>query len=354
MTISQKRFGAVVALAAGLIVLAGCMLVPGKFTSELILHKDGRFTYRYDGEIYLLAMSELAEAGNSFGPGGDDDEEFIAQPCYEDEFDEMEDVEEAELSFFQDGADGDDDGVTRPAVVIATIPVPDDAAEEDEAEVVVDDYEDDYVIKERECTTEELAEQREVYDERMERARKQKEQQAQLMNLFFGGIDPSDPAAADELVKRLKRQRGWKSVVHKGKGLFEVSFEITSTMGHDFVFPTFERFPLNNFILTAAIRDPGSVRIDAPGFAVQGGTGPMGGMMSGMVGAMQIFGDDEEAEAAQSFPELEGTFTLVTDGAILANNTDEGPEQDADGMQRLSWKITPRTRTAPMALIGLD
>ncbi|MXP09146.1 hypothetical protein [Pseudoblastomonas halimionae] len=353
MTVSKKRFGALAALAAGFVVLAGCMMVPGKFASELILHKDGRFTYRYDGEIYLLAMSELAEAGDSFGGGGDDDDEFVAQPCFEDDF--GEEMDESELSGFQDQTTDDD-------VPVVTVRIPDpDTTEEDPdedvmVEVVVEDgdEDEDYGLQERECTTEELAEQREAFDERMERAAKRKEQQAQMMNLFFGGIDPSDPDAADELVKRLERQRGWKSVVHKGNGLFEVSFEITSVMGHDFVFPTFERFPLNNFILTAAVREPGRLRIDAPGFAVQGGTGPMGGVMSGMVGAMQIFGDDEEAEAAESFPELDGTFTLVTDGAILANNTDEGPEEDADGMQRLSWTITPRTRTAPMALIGLD
>lgn len=341
----SKKTGAVALLAAMALVLTGCMLVPGKFTSELELQRDGRFTYRYDGEIYLMAMSQLAEAGQRFGDS--DDKEFVAQPCYEDDWDEDEDekaptIEEAPAEL-----------AARSSLLPATVAV--DPDEEYEAEAPVEE-DDDWVLKERDCTEDELAEQRADYDERMERKKKQAEQQAQMMNLFFGGLDPSDPDSADELVKRLKRQRGWKNVENLGNGKFLVSFELSGAMGHDFVFPTFERFPMNNFLLTAAIRDPNTVRIDAPGFAVQGGEGPMGGMMSGMLGVMQIFGDDKEKDAAEDFPELDGTFAIITDGRILANNTDEGPAEveGRPGMQRLEWVINPRTRSAPMALIALD
>ncbi|MFN9376312.1 MAG: hypothetical protein ACK564_04615, partial [Novosphingobium sp.] len=51
-------------------------------------------------------------------------------------------------------------------------------------------------------------------------------------------------------------------------------------------------------------------------------------------------------------PELNGTLVLTTDGTILANNTDEGPVAGTTG-QRLEWKITPRTTTAPTALVRL-
>lgn len=313
----------VAALVGAVFLLTGCMLVPGKFTSELELYRDGRFTYRYNGEIYLMAMSQLAEAGAMFGENGES--EFIAQPCYVDSAEVEEAV--AELSLF-----------------------PGDPEEDEEA---IDDDDDAPLLKERDCTEDELAEQREEYEQQQARKRKQAEQQAQVMDLFFGGLDPSDPASADELVKRLKRQRGWKNVEHLGDGKFNVEFELSGSMSHDFVFPTFERFPMNNFLLTAAVREPNTVRIDAPGFAVQGGEGPMGGMMSGMIGMMQIFGDEEDQDMAQAVPELDGTFAIITDGRILANNTDEGPSE-VDGKQRIEWVVTPRTRTAPMALIGLD
>ena len=49
---------------------------------------------------------------------------------------------------------------------------------------------------------------------------------------------------------------------------------------------------------------------------------------------------------------MEGTFRIVTDGRILANNTDEGPSEGAGG-QVLEWKVNKRTQSAPMALIQL-
>jgi hypothetical protein len=41
------------ALAAPLL-LAGCLLTPGKFTSKLVLNADRSFTYSYTGEVYAL------------------------------------------------------------------------------------------------------------------------------------------------------------------------------------------------------------------------------------------------------------------------------------------------------------
>jgi hypothetical protein len=53
-------------------------------------------------------------------------------------------------------------------------------------------------------------------------------------------------------------------------------------------------------------------------------------------------------------PIAEGTFTLRTEGQILANNTDEGPQADpANGLTRLDWKVDVRTTAAPTALIKL-
>ena len=49
---------------------------------------------------------------------------------------------------------------------------------------------------------------------------------------------------------------------------------------------------------------------------------------------------------------MEGTFRIVTDGEILANNTDEGPQASAGG-QVLEWTINKRTQAAPMALVRI-
>jgi hypothetical protein len=51
-------------------------------------------------------------------------------------------------------------------------------------------------------------------------------------------------------------------------------------------------------------------------------------------------------------PDIEGTFAVVTDGEILANNTDEGPAADPRG-KKLVWQVDRATATPPTALIRL-
>ncbi len=171
-----------------------------------------------------------------------------------------------------------------------------------------------------------------------------------MTRAMLGGIDPADPAAAQEFAERLQRQAGWESVEYKGDGMFQVNFRIAGKLDYDFVFPTIERLPTFNFFVLAAKRDNGTVRIDAPGFAPQSSGSPFREMMAGMAGATASEGSAEQD--ALSAPELNGTFRIVTDGEILANNTDEGPVETPDGSM-LEWKVTKRTQVAPTALIKL-
>jgi hypothetical protein len=61
----------------------------------------------------------------------------------------------------------------------------------------------------------------------------------------------------------------------------------------------------------------------------------------------------ENADVASlGIPEIDGTFRIVTDGEILANNTEEGP-QASPGGKVLQWHVTKRTTAAPMALVRL-
>ena len=204
---------------------------------------------------------------------------------------------------------------------------------------------DDDGFEERACTEEELAEQRRVWDEAAEARAADKAREAETTRAMLGGIDPADPAAAEELAERLRRQAGWKKVEFKGDGLFEVSFAIAGRLDHDFVFPTIERFPMTNAFVQVVRREGGTVRLDAPGFAAQSGVGPSPAMMAGMASAGS--GPD-----TPKLPELDGVFTLTTDGEILANNTDEGPQQGTAG-QMLEWKVNRRTTSAPTALVKL-
>ena len=284
MSFISRPVRAAALAAASSLALTGCLLSPGAFTSELQVMQNGTFTYSYDGEIQMLALSKLAQMA-------DKPEEFEAE-CYDEEYNE------------------------------------------------------------RECTLAEVNEQRAEWDaEASARAAKQREE-AEDMKAFLGGVDPSNPEAAQELAAKLERQRGWEEVTYKGDGLFDVDFRISGQLTHDFVFPVIEKMQMGNMFVTVIRRDGGQVRVDAPGFAAQGGGNPMQGMMAGMAGLAQM-SEENEGEEPGKIVVPEGTFTIITDGRILANNTDEGPQANARG-QALVWNISPRTEQAPTALIAFD
>jgi hypothetical protein len=301
MTIfSNFRLRAAAVLAGLSLALTGCFITPGKFTSELAITGPDSFTFSYDGEIFFLGLSKLAQMGPSI------DETFMPSECFDQE-----------------------------------------------------------TFETRDCTEAEIAEQRADWEagaaDRIEAKKKEAAQMAAIM----GGIDPSDPKAADELVKLLQRQKGWERVVHNGDGVFDVSYRAAGTLGHDFLFPTIEGFPATNPFVQMIQRKGGQVRINAPGFAVQssdaGGMGGLGAMMGmGSLAGLAAMGaadadkaTGEEAALPPGIPMISGTFTVRAAAGmrILANNTDEGPQAEATG-EMLVWQITPRTAQAPTALIA--
>ncbi|MFA6218351.1 MAG: hypothetical protein WC692_01075 [Erythrobacter sp.] len=275
--------GAALAGASAL-MLTGCLLSPGKFTSELALMKDGSFAYSYDGEIQMLALGKLAEMGKV---------EAFAPSCTDDETHEN-----------------------------------------------------------RDCTEEEAAEQQAEWNAGAEERATKRKKEIEEMKLLLGGIDPSNPQAAQEFAARLERQRGWDKVVYLGDGVFDVDFQISGHLSHDFSFPTVERLPTANAFVTVVLRDDNQLRVDAPAFGSERNGSPMQGMPTGVAGLAQLAAMGEAGEGGRVvLPE--GSFTIVTDGRILANNTDEGPLPHAQG-QALTWSVSPHIAQAPTALIAFD
>lgn len=231
--------------------------------------------------------------------------------------------------------------------MLALSKLAEDAAEEEfEQEPCIDDESGE----ERDCTRSEIAEQKKLWEEGRQERAEQRKRDAEQMRALLGGIDPSDPKAADQLVERLRRQEGWKRVDYKGNGLFDVDFSVTGKLTHDFAFPTIERFPMANPFVQLSLRKDGAVRLDAPAFAAN----PADPMRMMMLGNTPGLGGDD---SKPNLPETSGTFTLTTDGAILANNTDEGPQLATTGKE-LRWTIggSPmgNTPAAPMALVQLQ
>ncbi len=278
-----RRLGALALIVALAAALGACMLSPGKFSAQLDMRKSGDFRFSYTGEIHVLALSKLAESMH--GKAGEV-VTFNSRPCF--------------------SGDGD---------------------------------------TERVCTSEEIAEQKKDWDEQQRATGQRKTREIESMKAMFGGIDPADPRAAEELATRLRRQAGWRRVVHRGEGLFDVEFVIEGRLDHDFTFPTIERFPSANPFVQIMRRADGTVRIDAPGFAPAAAGEPYRGWM-------QAAAVSEGSQRAPRLPEMDGTFVMTTDAEVLANNTDLGPQPFTTG-QRLEWKVNSRSQAAPTALIRL-
>ena len=291
MKVRQTPRAAATALLAALsLLLSGCFITPGKFTSELILTEPDRFTFTYEGEIFFLGLSSLAKMGAAA-------DEFVAEDCYNEQ-----------------------------------------------------------TFEDRECTAAELADQHAAWDANAGMRAAEAAQQAQQMSAMMGGIDPSDPEAAAELTALLLRQKGWNRVEDKGDGLFDVSYSVSGELSHDFMFPVIEGFPTTNPFVQLILRDGDVVRVNAPGFSAGNESNPMSAMMGGMgsMAGMSVMGQSGPGMGEMpEMPVIEGTFTVVTNGIIRANNTDEGSAPTARG-EELQWKISPRTQAAPTALIELS
>ncbi len=199
---------------------------------------------------------------------------------------------------------------------------------------------------ERPCTAAELADQKREWEASRARAREREQSETEKMKAMLGGLDPTDPRSIEEFAARLRRQAGWRAVSYKGEGLFDVDYALSGRLDHDFLFPVIEKFPTTYSFIQVLRRNDGTVRIDAPGFA----SSSSNNMLSSMVfGGMGSFGRDNPATR---LPEMEGSFTVTTDGQVLANNTENGPVA-APGGQQLQWSVNVRSTTAPMALIRL-
>ena len=280
---------AIATLTAALaLLLAACLVLPGKFAATLDIRKDGHFNYTYKGEMLVLGLTKLAETALKAAPPA----KFEPSSCYK------------------------DDGET-----------------------------------ERPCNQTETAQQKTDWDSAQKAAAVKQQQNLETFKKVFGGIDPNDPKAAQELAARMRHQSGWNSVVYKGNGVYDVDISIAGTLDRDFGFPTIERMPGMMPFLVINRRVNGEMRIDSPLMQYAALSMPGGA-------AAQAYEQDKAAKkSGQSapwpdFPQPDGHLTLTTDGVILSNNTEHGPKLVLGGKQ-LDWDISGHTPIPPMALIGL-
>jgi hypothetical protein len=281
-------------IAAAASLLTGCLWGPGKFASDLLLKKDGTFVLDYKGEIVLSLPPDDAVAE----PWKDS----MAR-CYEDGRTELLTTIGSSAQVIEEPPPGEED--VRP------------------------------------CTASEIAELKAQHEsdaaEKAATKRKQNEEMARAFGL--PGLDEeSNRAFAD----KLKKYAGWRSVTYRGKGVYDVDYHFEGRATQDFIFPA---IPDNDLIIPfIAIRRraDGAVFVTAPAFT--GGSGPLAARAG-----------EAAASGAGGPPpsRAEGRFTIVTDGEILTNNSEDGASPHAAGRQ-LRWDVGTASKKIPEALVRLN
>lgn len=286
-----------VSLVAGLsLLLTGCFITPGKFTSTLDLGADDEFTFTYEGEIFFLGLSQLAKMG-------EDAKEFEPEPCYVDGSFEERECTRNELEGQR-------------------------AEWEANAEM------------------------------RAAKAAQEAEQMSALLG-GIDATDPEASAKFTELLLRQKgwnsvvdKGDGVFEVSYSLTGKLTHDFAFPVIEGVPSTNPFVQIFLRDGDIVRINAPGYSAQNDDNPMGAMMGGLAGMAGMAASM-------GEDAPGgpggETPPDFPTIDGTFTITTTSAmtIRANNTDEGASQTATG-EKLVWDIDTRTKAAPTALIDVS
>ncbi|UVO55968.1 hypothetical protein M0209_16685 [Sphingomonas sp. SUN039] len=141
-----------------------------------------------------------------------------------------------------------------------------------------------------------------------------------------------------EIAAALSNEAGYKSVVYRGNGKFDIDYAISGSLTHSFLFPFNADAQAVLPFLMVEVRQGGTVRLRAPGFAnSDSGTAAMNPMGGGV------------ADAAKY---LDGVFTLDTDAEIISQNNEDGAKA-VGRRKQIVWRATPLTKDAPTAVLRL-
>ena len=186
--------------------------------------------------------------------------------------------------------------------------------------------------KERRCTKEEIADQRTAHE-------KKRKESADLAKMF--GLPGLDDESNRAFAAKLMKYAGWRSVTYRGKGVFDVDYHFEGRATQDFLFPALPDNDLLIPFIAIRRRADGSVYVTAP--ALTGGQG-----------ALAARGGAAAAEGMRDGPmsRAEGRFTIITDGEILTNNSEDGAAPHAIGRQ-LRWDVNSSSKKIPEALVRL-
>jgi len=302
----MRIWGKLIAAAVAPLLLGGCLWGPGKFTSELALRKNGTFVLDYRGQVVLQMPEDKAPAPEPWN-------DKMAR-CYKDGRTEIvfisvegimrEPLQEPEETLREPDVEGTKDSETRP------------------------------------CKPAELAKLKAEHTKRAVDRAEQKRQESEQMAKVFG-LPGTDDESNRRFAATMMKYQGWRSVRYVGKGVFDVDYHFEGRVGQDYAFPM---MPDADFIIpfiTIKKRNDGAVLVTAPAFT--GASGPFGARAKMM--GLPDKGDGPTSRA-------EGRFTILTDGEILTNNSEDGPAAHATGRQ-VVWEVGSASAKVPEMLVRL-
>ena len=285
----MHQFAKRIFVAAAPFLLTGCLWGPGKFASDLTLKKDGSFILDYKGEIVLQTPP---------------DAEAKVEPWSKEKA-RCRKSGRIELDPFLGTVDEDDEDKVAP------------------------------------CSAEQLAEAKKDYEAAAAQKVKTKREEAEQMAKMFG-LPGFDEESNRVFATKLSKYAGYRSVTYRGKGVFDVDYHFDGRATQDFVFPA---MPDNDVLIPfIAIRRraDGSVFVTAPSFT--SGVGPLGARAGAAAAGAMKEGPVSKAQ---------GRFTIITNGEVLTNNSEDGAAPHAVGRQ-IRWDVGPGSTKIPEALIKLQ
>lgn len=295
------------AIAAPLL-LSGCFLLPGKFDASLKILDGERYAFSYIGQVQMAAPDSEPERP----------ENIAFDPA---------------LLTCRDVVDKNSGQITDTSHLYRG---------EYDSYAVDSSFDSDrgYDVVERSCSEEEITAQQKKYETEQARKQEEYEQERAIAGAVFGGPVPGDEKSMRAFAETLSKYKGWKKVEYDGGNIFNVEYSETGTIGSYFSFPVLPDAQMQYPFFQLARRANGDVELFAPGVAAK----------SSFFNMMML--EDKSAKAPE-LAEIDGTFTLETNGTVVTNNSADGFTEKGD-RKIMTWKIGKNVggqQDAPRAMI---
>ena len=154
---------------------------------------------------------------------------------------------------------------------------------------------------------------------------------------------PGDDEGMRKFAEQLAKYDGWNRVEYMGDNLFEVEYAVSGRFDQMFAFPTIPGATMQFPFVQIIRRSGGELEVLTPAMAGPGG-------LAGAMGPMPMGG---EADKPKMQP-IDGTLTIVTDGEVLGNNSEDGLTLDG-ATKTMRWQVDGKSGPdgSPRAIVKL-